>query len=267
MKSREPTVKKISLLAVVLLSAIGISIGGHISASLDHLHFSEFLFVAWFTVTAPGVLLFTFHDIINGRSLALLGGIVLVLSALFSKTSKLYGSSTLENLAIITHNYNLCELLGTFFIPPSYYDCNNVTLCIVALIFICASRFDIRWLPVNWQDDFICANHLTFTALLYYSIPSSPPLSKETIKEPRLRLGSYAAGFVGVQLVIFGWLQFRSSFASTSLPSNPWYALIASLAFVGLNFIWLPPALRTLGRVLKENQRILKLRELDASST
>lgn len=97
-------------------------------------------------------------------------------------------------------------------------------------------------------------------------MPRSPPLSKQTIKEPRLRLWSYAASFVGVHLVIFGWLQHGSSYKPTNMPSNPWYTLTASFVFIGLNLIWLPPAIRTLGRVLKENQRILMLRELNNST-
>lgn len=268
MKPRGATTNKTALLITGALSLFSLFIGGHVSGSLDHLRVSEILIMMWFSITTPVVFYLTFHDVISARSLALFGGTVLALSALSSKISKQYGSSTAEHLAIITHSYNMCEFLGMLFVHPSHYGCNNVTSCIgSALIIMPASRFDIRWLPANWQDDFRCAFHLSFTALLFYLIPSSPPLSREAIKEPRLRLWSYAVGFVGVHLVIFSWLQFRSSFESINMPSNPWYALIASLVFIGLNLIWLTPAIRTLGRVLKENRRIIMLRELDTSST
>lgn len=263
MKSRAPTLKEVALFATGVVSVIGLSIGGHVIDSLGHLHVSEILIVLWFTFTAPVVLVFTFHDDISGRSFVLLGGIALALSALSSKISRQYGSSTLENLAIITSNYILCELLGLLFVYPSKCSCDSVIIFFGILIVISASKFSTLLLSVNWQDEFRCAYHLSFTALLYFSIPSLPPLGKETIKEPRLRLWYNAAGFVGVQLVTFGWLQFRSSFKSfIFMPSNPWYTLIASLVFIGLNFIWLLPVKRTVERVVKENRRILTLREL-----
>lgn len=237
MSSREAPVNKCAVIAIEVLSLVSISARSLTARSFAWLYFSEKLIVQWFSNIAPIVLYFTFHDI-SGRSMVLLGGAILTLSALLRKYSMLSGSTTLRNLAIITQSYSYCEVMGMLLVPSSRFHSH---LSYMSILIALAGYFDpFAMLPFDWQETSRCAYQLSFTLLLYFLVPN-PPLIQETEIELSLRLSKYA-GFAGVQLVVLCWLQYRSSFKSFNImPSNPWYALIASLVFIGLNFIWLRP--------------------------
>lgn len=241
MTSREAPINKTPITAMEVLALVSISVRSLSSRSVPWLYFLELLIVHWFSSMAPIVLYLTFPDI-SGRSMVLVGGAALTLSALFKKYSIQYGSRTLRNLAIITQGYSYCGVLGMLLVPSSHFQTD---LFFMSLFVGFSSYFEpFAMLPFSWQDDFRCAYQFSFTLLLYCLVPYPPPLAQKSDNGLSKRLSNYAR-FVSLQLVTFAWLQFRSSFKSISvIPSDPWYTLIAGLVFIGLNLVWFWPSNR-----------------------